>query len=52
MSIPTLESLKCQAVDLGLTGSDITSFCLTQQHIFRDERAAERAAEKDRIEAT
>ena len=50
MSMPTIESLRLEAESLGIKQEDITGFVLSQQNIYRQERAKEREHEKARRE--
>ena len=38
----TIQELKAEALELGLAGKDIATYCVEQQRLTRDERAAER----------
>ena len=42
MTDRTIQVLKAEALELGLEGKDIATYCLEQQRLARDERAAER----------
>jgi hypothetical protein len=48
--MPLLAELRVEAETLGVPESELTSFVLTQQNLYRDERGGERA-ERDRERA-
>ncbi|XP_063612558.1 uncharacterized protein LOC134786041 [Penaeus indicus] len=51
MSDLTFEVLKAQAEALGLQGNDIAQYVISQQTLAREERAKERAFQKEQLEA-
>ena len=48
--LPSIADLKREALELNLTGNDITEYVFSQQAIYRNERAAARDLEKIKIE--
>ena len=50
MSDPSIETLKKQATELGLSGSDIATYVVQQQAYAREERAHERQVLKEKAE--
>lgn len=47
MSMPTIADLKKEAESLGLTGSDVATYVIKQQEIFREDRAKLRDHERE-----
>ena len=46
-----MEDLLKEANMLGLTGNDVSIYCIEQQKLERDDRAAMRDAEKNKLDA-
>ena len=51
MSMPMISDLREEAQSLGIEGEAIAQFVLSQQQIFREERAKDRELEKQRLDA-